>query len=617
MATNRRLDPEHGDGRRAPPRRRTSTALRGFYERAIGLDDARVRRLASLAWAPATSVLVELVAAPGAAAQAAAGRPGSFTSRSSFPTGRAWAPRCGDRRGGVGAHRRLRPSGERGALHPGSGGERDRDLPRPPARGVAANGDRRAGDGLAPAGPRTRLRLRRDGAGPMAPGTHDGPRAPERRRHRRTRKTSTAGSWASSRRCAPTPARCSSSAGGYHHHLGLNTWAGEGRRGPRAGSLGLESFEVVVPDCGDGRRDRDPHLEDAGLAVERSGRRDQGRRPQLERGRDPNCLARQALEQEHERLEGPPGLLAGGRSRRCGCCTGRRRDRGPPARPPRREAPTPGARGEAGRGRPPSRSSPPRRGPRPRRRAPRRSRSSLPPRPIWATEQVGCTATDADPASDLERGEQPIVRPLDRVENLAPPRSAPRALLRAPARPPASAPARTSSRPRPAGAEPPSVHRQTDSATLRAITPWPFAYPLELHGVAQQLPATSSGIHRGSPARAETSTSACGRRPLPPSRVPKIRLMQAGMYTAAAPSLLVAGSDAGAGAGMAGGHRGTSSAAADLPRRPRHRVGDTVARAGCHPASPIVPPARRRPSCGRRARRCARRVQSPPARETP
>jgi catechol 2,3-dioxygenase len=37
------------------------------------------------------------------------------------------------------------------------------------------------------------------------------------------------------------------SAGGYHHHLGLNTWAGEGAPPPPAGSRGLREFEVVLP----------------------------------------------------------------------------------------------------------------------------------------------------------------------------------------------------------------------------------------------------------------------------------------------------------------------------------------------------------------------------------
>ena len=37
-------------------------------------------------------------------------------------------------------------------------------------------------------------------------------------------------------------------AGGYHHHVGLNTWAGVGAPAPPPGARGLQSFEVVVPD---------------------------------------------------------------------------------------------------------------------------------------------------------------------------------------------------------------------------------------------------------------------------------------------------------------------------------------------------------------------------------
>ncbi|HEU4481014.1 MAG TPA: VOC family protein, partial [Actinomycetota bacterium] len=37
------------------------------------------------------------------------------------------------------------------------------------------------------------------------------------------------------------------SAGGYHHHLGLNTWAGEGAPPPPPGYTGLRRYEVVVP----------------------------------------------------------------------------------------------------------------------------------------------------------------------------------------------------------------------------------------------------------------------------------------------------------------------------------------------------------------------------------
>jgi catechol 2,3-dioxygenase len=38
------------------------------------------------------------------------------------------------------------------------------------------------------------------------------------------------------------------SAGGYHHHIGLNTWLGEGAPPPPPGSLGLRYFTIVVPD---------------------------------------------------------------------------------------------------------------------------------------------------------------------------------------------------------------------------------------------------------------------------------------------------------------------------------------------------------------------------------
>jgi catechol 2,3-dioxygenase len=37
-------------------------------------------------------------------------------------------------------------------------------------------------------------------------------------------------------------------SGGYHHHIGLNTWAGEGAPPPPTGSRGLRWFEIVLPD---------------------------------------------------------------------------------------------------------------------------------------------------------------------------------------------------------------------------------------------------------------------------------------------------------------------------------------------------------------------------------
>jgi catechol 2,3-dioxygenase len=38
-------------------------------------------------------------------------------------------------------------------------------------------------------------------------------------------------------------------AGGYHHHIGLNTWQSEGAPPPPEGSLGLDRYELVLPNA--------------------------------------------------------------------------------------------------------------------------------------------------------------------------------------------------------------------------------------------------------------------------------------------------------------------------------------------------------------------------------
>ena len=38
------------------------------------------------------------------------------------------------------------------------------------------------------------------------------------------------------------------SAGGYHHHIGLNTWAGKGATPPPPGHTGLYHFAILLPD---------------------------------------------------------------------------------------------------------------------------------------------------------------------------------------------------------------------------------------------------------------------------------------------------------------------------------------------------------------------------------
>ena len=62
------------------------------------------------------------------------------------------------------------------------------------------------------------------------------------------------------------------SAGGYHHHLGLNTWAGEGAPAPPAGSLGLQEFEVVLPSAAAAAAE-EARLREAGFEPAREGDR--------------------------------------------------------------------------------------------------------------------------------------------------------------------------------------------------------------------------------------------------------------------------------------------------------------------------------------------------------
>jgi catechol 2,3-dioxygenase len=44
------------------------------------------------------------------------------------------------------------------------------------------------------------------------------------------------------------------SAGGYHHHLGLNTWAGVGAPPPPADAVGLRGFTIALPDAAERER---------------------------------------------------------------------------------------------------------------------------------------------------------------------------------------------------------------------------------------------------------------------------------------------------------------------------------------------------------------------------
>ena len=71
-------------------------------------------------------------------------------------------------------------------------------------------------------------------------------------------------------------------AGGYHHHLGLNTWQSQGAPPPPQGALGLDRYELVLPNTAerDSAADRlaqagaDPERLDEGVvAADPSGNR--------------------------------------------------------------------------------------------------------------------------------------------------------------------------------------------------------------------------------------------------------------------------------------------------------------------------------------------------------
>jgi catechol 2,3-dioxygenase len=70
-------------------------------------------------------------------------------------------------------------------------------------------------------------------------------------------------------------------AGGYHHHLGVNTWQSQGAPAPPEGALGLDRFELVFPDAAsrDAAAERvaesgDPvRLDEGVLAADPSGNR--------------------------------------------------------------------------------------------------------------------------------------------------------------------------------------------------------------------------------------------------------------------------------------------------------------------------------------------------------
>jgi catechol 2,3-dioxygenase len=91
------------------------------------------------------------------------------------------------------------------------------------------------------------------------------------------------------------------SAGGYHHHIGFNTWVGEGAPPPSPDALGLRYFTVVLPNKTELERVA-ARVQQSGIATERTEEgilvRDPSRNGVLltvrpERERDPERFERQ------------------------------------------------------------------------------------------------------------------------------------------------------------------------------------------------------------------------------------------------------------------------------------------------------------------------------------
>ena len=69
---------------------------------------------------------------------------------------------------------------------------------------------------------------------------------------------------------ATMPSAAFVAAGGYHHHLGLNTWRGEGIAPAPADAVGLRRWNIVLGDAGELESVR-ARLEAAGVPYEREG----------------------------------------------------------------------------------------------------------------------------------------------------------------------------------------------------------------------------------------------------------------------------------------------------------------------------------------------------------
>jgi catechol 2,3-dioxygenase len=264
------LDPATGMGA-VRLRARDLDALRGFYERVIGLE--ALEGSDSLARLGAGErVLVELTAAPDAPARPRVST-GLFHLAILVPD----RPRLGAalRRLGeaewplTGASDHLVSEALYTRDPEGNGIEIYRDRPR--EEWSTANGELAMDTLPLDLGP---IAAEAEGAAPMAPGTRIGhvhlnvAGIPDT-------EAFYCGLLGFEATVRSYPGALFVAAGGYHHHLGLNTWVGEGAPAPPAGGLGLDRFEVVVPGGGDveavaGRleaADHEPERVDGGIEV--------------------------------------------------------------------------------------------------------------------------------------------------------------------------------------------------------------------------------------------------------------------------------------------------------------------------------------------------------------